>query len=110
EVPLTEHTNGVEVLNVTAFLTGSIAFVDGGTLDLALVRDSVLNATNDAETFMETMETVAFLDGGDILKLTADVCPDGSTSQTVAVDPVHDGFVISSLGPSPTATVVVGRT
>lgn len=39
-------------------LTGSFVFMDGGTLDLGLVRDSVLNAANDYELFTETFEAL----------------------------------------------------
>jgi len=34
---------------------------DGGTLDLGIIRDSVLNATNDFMIFGETFEGVAAL-------------------------------------------------
>lgn len=42
------------------FVEGSIQFLDGGRLDLGVVRDSTLDATNDYETFIETFETIAF--------------------------------------------------
>ena len=32
---------------------GAVVKLDGGTLDLGLVRDSVLNGTNDLQIFME---------------------------------------------------------
>ncbi len=34
------------------FPEGSMQFLDGGTLDLGIVRDSLLDATNDLETFV----------------------------------------------------------
>lgn len=37
---------------------GSFAVADGGTLDLGLVRDSALNATNDAMFFSESWECI----------------------------------------------------
>src|SRR5688500_17761164 len=43
------------------FPAGAFQFLDGGTLDLGLVRDSTLNAANDFSTFMETFEAVAFV-------------------------------------------------
>ena len=39
---------------------GAFQFLDGGRLDLGVVRDSVLDSTNDYETFVETFEGVAF--------------------------------------------------
>ena len=39
--------------------TGNFIVVDGGTLDLGIIRDSVLNSTNDFEMFAETFESVA---------------------------------------------------
>lgn len=41
------------------FSEGTFLFLDGGTLDLGLVRDSTLNATNDYKMFVETFEGVA---------------------------------------------------
>lgn len=55
---------------------GSFLFLDGGTLDLGIVRDSTLNSTNDYQIFAETFEAVAFV-GVESLKVTSTVCPDG---------------------------------
>lgn len=41
------------------FAEGTFLFLDGGTLDLGLVRDSTLNSTNDYKMFTETFEGVA---------------------------------------------------
>jgi hypothetical protein len=38
---------------------GTFLFLDGGTLDLGVIRDSGLVATNDYKTFVETFEGVA---------------------------------------------------
>lgn len=43
----------------TMFPEGSFLFLDGGTLDLGVIRDSGLVATNDYKTFTETFEGVA---------------------------------------------------
>lgn len=51
------------------FPEGSFLFLDGGTLDLGIVRDSVLNATNDFQIFAETFEAAAFV-GVESLKIT----------------------------------------
>lgn len=63
------------------FPEGSHLYLDGGTLDLGLVRDSTLNATNDFEMFSESFEGVATV-GVVSYKITQAVCPDGSTSGT----------------------------
>lgn len=57
----------------------SFMFVDGGTLDLGLVRDSVLNSTNDYQIFAETFENVAFI-GVESLWVTSTICPDGTVA------------------------------
>ena len=43
------------------WVEGTMLFLDGGTLDLGLVRDSTLNSTNDYRIFVETFEAVAFV-------------------------------------------------
>lgn len=60
---------------------GSFLFLDGGTLDLGIVRDSTLNSTNDFQIFGETFENVAFV-GPESLKITFTVCPSGTTGPT----------------------------
>jgi hypothetical protein len=47
-----------EVLPWYFFPTGAVAFLDGGRLDLGVVRDSTLDATNDYETFIESFEAI----------------------------------------------------
>jgi hypothetical protein len=34
--------------------------LDGGRLDLGIIRDSLTSATNDFQTFVESFETAAF--------------------------------------------------
>lgn len=65
--------------------TGSWLFLDGGELDLGLVRDSTLNATNDVQLFSETFEGGHF-HGHDTWRLTLDLCPDGTVSSTRELD------------------------
>ncbi len=59
----------------------SYLFLDGGTLDLGIVRDSILNNTNDWQQFGETFEEVAFV-GPESLGITFTVCPSGTTGGT----------------------------
>ena len=57
---------------------GSFLFLDGGTLDLGIVRDSTLNLTNDFQVFFETFEQMAWL-GLESLAITSALCPNGAT-------------------------------
>jgi len=60
------------------FPEGAFIHVDGGQLELGLVRDSTLNSTNDFQFFGETFENVARL--GPVqsaLWITSAVCPSG---------------------------------
>jgi hypothetical protein len=41
------------------FAEGTFLFLDGGTLDLGIIRDSSLVGTNDYKMFIETFEGVA---------------------------------------------------
>ena len=61
---------------------GHHLFLDGGTLDLGIVRDSTLNNTNDYETFVETFEGVAHR-GVESLWITSTVCPDGTSAAAI---------------------------
>jgi hypothetical protein len=66
------------------FAEGQINFLDGGRLDLGVVRDSTLDATNDYETFVETFEGIAprgFKNG--VLQLVTEVEPTGASSGTI---------------------------
>lgn len=59
------------------FPEGSFLFLDGGTLDLGVVRDSTLNSTNDFEVFAETFEAAAYI-GVESLQIDATICPNGA--------------------------------
>jgi hypothetical protein len=63
------------------FPEGSFLYLDGGILELGLVRDSVLNSTNDFEIFGESFENVAFI-GVESLAITSTLCDSGVTSGT----------------------------
>lgn len=64
------------------FSEGTFLFLDGGTLDLGLVRDSTLNATNDYKMFVETFEGVARI-GLESLRITQPLVPTGQLAGTV---------------------------
>jgi hypothetical protein len=68
------------------FIEGSIQFLDGGRLDLGVVRDATLDATNDYETFVEPFENVAWrgFDGG-CVQVVSTLVPTGSSSAPIVV-------------------------
>ena len=74
---------------------GAFLFLDGGTLDLGVVRDSTLNAANDFETFAETFEAVAYV-GVESLRITSNVCADGQSAATSSTDSVCTGASFGS--------------
>lgn len=67
------------------FSEGTFLFLDGGTLDLGLVRDSTLNGTNDYKMFVETFEGVAMI-GIESLRISSDFKPTGAVAGTVATN------------------------
>lgn len=64
------------------YAEGDWLFLDGGTLDLGLVRDSTLNKINRYQTFVESWEGVSF-QGVESLRLVMDVQPTGSVVGTI---------------------------
>jgi hypothetical protein len=64
------------------FAEGTFLFLDGGELDLGLVRDSTLNGTNDYKIFLETFEGVAKV-GIEALRVTSELALIGASSGTV---------------------------
>jgi len=68
-----------DVAQYALYVEGAFIHVDGGTLNLGLVRDSTLNSTNDFQEFGETFENVARLAPEQAAYwLTSEVCPSGS--------------------------------
>lgn len=65
------------------FSEGTFLFLDGGTLDLGIVRDSTLNATNDYKLFFETFEGVAKV-GVESLRISSQLSIAGASVGTVA--------------------------
>jgi hypothetical protein len=56
---------------------GAFLYLDGGNLDLGLVRDSTLNSTNDYQIFYEEFNKVVLI-GPEALAVTSDLCGNGS--------------------------------
>jgi hypothetical protein len=61
------------------FVEGSFQFLDGGRLDFGVVRDSVLDATNDYETFVELFEGIAFR-GLECYQVQSTIIPSGASA------------------------------
>lgn len=61
------------------FSEGSFLFLDGGTLDIGIVRDSGLVNTNDYKMFIETFEGVAFV-GIESLAITSTIAVNGAAA------------------------------
>ena len=68
---------------IPIFFDGTVAFLDGGELNLGIVRDSTLNNTNDYEIFFETFEGLIWM-GPYGKTLTLTTCPAGDSQ--VALD------------------------
>ena len=69
---------------------GSAVFLDGGRLDLGIVRDSTLNDTNDYELFVETFEGLAWL-GPYGMTLTLTSCENGVSQLPLSVTTLCSG-------------------
>jgi hypothetical protein len=72
------------------FLEGAWLYLNGGTLNLGVVRDSTLNATNNFQMFQEEFEQAHF-HGTFSHKLDIDICPSGATSLPIAVSVCTSG-------------------
>lgn len=73
---LTKFPSTVET---ALFPAGSWLFLDAGTLDLGIVRDSTLNQINAYQLFAETFEIAAFV-GVVSYWITSTLCPTGVVS------------------------------
>lgn len=79
----------IDRIDAVLFVEGEWLYLDGGILDLGLVRDSTLNAKNRYRTFMETFEGVAFK-GVETLRLNMEVQPTGATAGTISTSAFVD--------------------
>jgi hypothetical protein len=67
---------GITKIESFMFAEGSWLFLNGGVLELGIVRDSSLNAVNNCQFFSESFESAAFV-GLESQKLTTTVCASG---------------------------------
>jgi hypothetical protein len=71
--------NFPSVVQWALFVEGEFLHLDGGVLELGVVRDSTLNITNDYQVFGETFENVARIGPTQgALWVSSTVCPDGT--------------------------------
>lgn len=77
-VPVPGFPNAISTL---LFADGDWLFLDGGTLDLGVVRDSTLNGQNRFQTFSESFEFPAFR-GIETLHLAIAANPTGQSAAT----------------------------
>lgn len=66
------------------YASGTFLHLDAGTLDLGLVRDSVLNANNNFRMFSEVFENIAMV-GVESLEIDMSLQPTGAYSAAVTV-------------------------
>lgn len=72
------------------FIEGTWLHLDGGSLNLGIIRDSTLVGTNDYLMFGEFMESAAF-HGTESLRITIDICPSGKAQALASYDPCAGG-------------------
>jgi hypothetical protein len=66
------------------FHEGAIQRLDGGRLDLGVVRDATLDATNDYETFIEVFEGIAMRSYKNaVIQFVSELAPTGASSATI---------------------------
>lgn len=78
-----------DAISSLLFPEGDWLHLDGGTLDLGVVRDSTLNGQNRFQTFSESWEFPAFR-GVETIHLVIQVQPTGASAATVSTAAVTD--------------------
>jgi hypothetical protein len=84
-----QSTDAAFMLAWLLYPEGTLQFLDGGRLDLGVVRDSTLDATNDYEVMVETFESVA-MRGLEVYQVQSTVQASGGSAGTVAVASYHE--------------------
>jgi hypothetical protein len=79
----------IDKIDSSLFYAGDWMFLDGGTLDIGMVRDSANNARNRYQTFSESFEGLAFK-GVESLRLVMSVQPTGQSAGTKDTDALVD--------------------
>ena len=84
-----QSSDGSFVVGWLLYVEGTFQFLDGGRLDLGVVRDSILDATNDYETFVEPFESIAFR-GVEVYQCQSTVLPTGGSAGSIATTGYHE--------------------
>ena len=84
-----QNADGNIVVAWLVYVEGSFQFLDGGRLDLGVVRDTILDATNDYETFVEPFEGIAFR-GVEVYQVQSTVLPNGGSAGTLPTSGYHE--------------------
>ncbi len=75
-----------DTANFALYPEGKFLFLDGGTLDLGVVRDGTMVAANEYSTFVETFEAVATTGGAEALWVTVTgLCVSGAAGDLVSL-------------------------
>lgn len=80
-----------QATDMLLFAPGTFVRLDGGTLDLGIVRDSTLNSTNEFSVFVETFEAVCEIGHDSWLLDDVTICPRGAAAAGVTLD-CNPGF------------------
>jgi hypothetical protein len=79
-----------DVVSINLFPEGSMLFLDGGQLDLGVIRDSTLNSKNQYEQFMETFEGLAYRGEAEAWQVAARLEGTGGSAGTVDTSALDD--------------------
>jgi hypothetical protein len=71
-------------VDLFAWIDGTLLVLDGGQIDLGLVRDSVLANTNSLQSFYESFEAVGRI-GSDLIHSTLSLCPNGDSQAAASI-------------------------
>jgi hypothetical protein len=72
-------------VDTALFQTGDWLYLDGGTLDLGVVRDSELNRRNRYQTFTETFEGTALIGAESLRVVFTGIDPTGEAQAPITV-------------------------
>lgn len=87
-IPITAQAAGAlqefpNTVSFPVFPEGSFLYLDGGTLDLGVVRDTTTIAANEYATFVESFESVAFTGCESLWITLSDLCVSGAAAALV---------------------------
>lgn len=84
-VPSADDNGWRTAADFMLFAPGTFVRMDQGTLDLGIVRDSTLNATNDFQIFTESFEGICEVGHDSWLIDDVTICPRGITAGTATL-------------------------